>query len=66
MIISIVLYVGSCVSQIRMFFKVTEKVDNGKVLLVIDMVFNKDFDKVLHGRVPWKCKSHCILGELAN
>ena len=41
-------------------------IDEGRAVDVVYMDFSKAFDKVLHGRLVQKVKSHGIRGELAR
>eukprot|EP00061_Rhincodon_typus_P002233 g16952.t1 len=41
-------------------------IDEGKTVDVVSMDFGKVFDKVPHGRLVQKVKSHAIRGELAR
>ena len=57
----------SCLSNLIEFFEgVTKKVDEGSAVDVVYMDFSKAFDKVPHGRLLHKVKSHGIQGEVAK
>ena len=51
---------------IEFFEEVTKMIDEGKAVDVVYMDFSKAFDKVLHGRLVQKVKSHGIRGQLAR
>eukprot|EP00061_Rhincodon_typus_P008243 g30687.t1 len=46
--------------------KVTKKIDEGRVVSVAYMDFSKAFNKVPHGRLVSKVRSHGIQGEIAT
>lgn len=49
------------------FFEVAKKfVKKGKAVDIVYMVLSQAFDKVPHGRQPWKIRSYGILWELAK
>eukprot|EP00061_Rhincodon_typus_P007464 g29184.t1 len=51
----------SCLTNLIKFFeKVTKMIDDGKAVDVVYMDFSKAFDKVPHGRLVQKVKSHGI------
>jgi len=55
----------SCLTNLVEFFEgVTKKVDEGSAVDVVYMDFSKTFDKVPHGRLLHKVKSHGIQGEV--
>ena len=58
----------SCLMNLIAFFEgVTKKVDEGSAVDIIYMDFSKAFDKVPHGRLLHKVKSHLgIQGEVAK
>ena len=57
----------SCLTNLIEFFEgVTKKVDEGSAVDVVYMDFSKAFDKVPHGRLLHKVKSHGIQGEVAK
>ena len=57
----------SCLTNLIEFFEeVMEMIDEGRAVDVVYMDFNKAFDKVPHGRLVQKVKSHGIRGELAR
>ena len=60
-----VLYEGGHASQIWLSFfeEVTKTIDEGRAVDVVYMNFSKAFDKVPHGRLVQKVKSHGIKGE---
>eukprot|EP00061_Rhincodon_typus_P013808 g40407.t1 len=49
----------------RCRFKVTKTIDESRAVDVVYMDFSKAFDKILHGRLILKVKSHGIHTELA-
>ncbi|MBB6707133.1 reverse transcriptase family protein [Proteus mirabilis] len=51
--------------MIEFFEEVTKRIDEGRAVDVIYMDFSKAFDKVPHGRLVSKVRSHGIQGELA-
>ena len=58
---------NSCLSNLIDFFEgVTKKVDEGSAVDVVSMDFSKAFDKVPHGRLLHKVKSHGIQGEVSK
>ena len=57
----------SCLTNLIEFFEeVTKMIDEGRAVDVVDMDFSQAFDKVPHGRLMQKVKSHGIRGELAR
>ncbi|GCB73634.1 hypothetical protein scyTo_0002714 [Scyliorhinus torazame] len=57
----------SCLTDFIEFFEeVTKIIDAGRAVDVVNMDFSEDFDKVPHGRLVQKVKSHGIRGELAR
>ena len=57
----------SCLTNLIEFFEeVTKMIDEGRAVGVVYMDFSKAFDKVPHGRLVQKVKSHGIKGELAR
>eukprot|EP00061_Rhincodon_typus_P005695 g25524.t1 len=57
----------SClINLIKFFEEVTKMIDEGQVVDVIHMDFSKAFDKVPHGRLVQKVKSHLIRSELTR
>lgn len=40
--------------------------DEGRAMDVVDMHFNKAYDRVLHDELLWEVRSHWIHGQLAN
>ena len=52
--------------MIEFFEEVTKMIDEGRAVDVVYMDFSKAFDKVPHGRLMQKVKSHEIRGELAR
>ena len=57
----------SCLTNLIEFFEgVTKKEDEGSAVDVVYMDFGKAFDKVSHGRLLHKVKSHGIQGEVAK
>ena len=61
-----VLFYWDCSNLIAFFEGVTKKVDEGSAVDVVYMEFSKAFDKVPHGRLLHKVKSHRIQGEVAK
>ena len=56
----------SCLTNLIEFFEgVTKKVDEGSAVVVY-MDFSNAFDKVPHGRLLQKVKSHGIQGEVSK
>eukprot|EP00061_Rhincodon_typus_P005451 g24982.t1 len=53
--------VGSIRMYEEFFDEVTRKVDEGRAVDVVQMDFSKAFDKIPHGRLPWKGS---VLGPL--
>ena len=57
----------SCLTNLIEFFEeVTKAIDEGRAVDVVYMNFSKAIDKVPHGRLVQKVKSHGISGELAS
>ena len=57
----------SCLTNLIEFFKeVTKMIDEDRAMDVVYMDFSKAFDKVPHGRLVQKVKSHGIRDELAR
>ena len=57
----------SCLTNLIEFFgEVTKMIDESRAVDVVYMDFSKAFDKVPHGRLVQKVKSHGIRGELAR
>ena len=57
----------SSLMNILDFFKeVTKRMDEGRAVDVVNIDLSKAFDKVTHGRLVWRIRSHGILGKLAN
>ena len=57
----------SCLTKFISFFEgVTKKVDEGSAVDIVCMDFSKAFDKVPHGRLLHKVKSHGIQGEVSK
>ena len=56
-----------CLTNLVEFFEeVIKMIDEGRAVDVVCMDFSKAFDKVPHGRLVQKVKSHGIKGELAR
>ena len=56
-----------CLTNLIEFFEgVTKKVDEGSAANVVYMDFSKAFDKVPHGRLLHKVKSHGSQGEVSK
>ena len=54
----------SCLTNLIEFLEeVTKMIDEGRAVDVVYMDFTKAFDKVPHGRLVQKVKSHGIRGE---
>ena len=57
----------SCLANlIELFEEVTKMIDEGRAVDVVYVDFSKAFDKVPHGKLVQKVKSHGIRGELAR
>ena len=57
----------SCLTNLIEFFEeVTKVIDKGRAVDVVYMDFSKAFDKIPHGRLLKKLKSHEIQGGLAR
>ena len=52
--------------MIEFFEGITKKIDEGSAVDVIYMDFSKAFDKVPHGRLLHKVKSHGVQGEVSK
>ena len=57
----------SCLTDLTEFFEeVTKEIDEGRAVDVVYMDFSKKIDKVPHGRLVQKLKSHGIRDGLAR
>jgi len=52
--------------EFEFFEGVTKKVDEGSAVDIVCIDFSKAFDRVPHGRLLHKVKSHGIQGEVTN